>query len=374
MEAGALFNQLNGEFFTGVPDSLLRPICDYLMKEKGISASHVIAANEGNCVGLAAGYYLATGKTPVVYLQNSGIGNIANPVISLLNERVYGIPCLFLVGWRGEPGSKDEPQHSFQGMITHQLLNDMGIAAFTVRETTDQEELGEILEQVGLLLDKGKQAALVFTTKSIVNSEKQVYKNDFQLEREKAIHAILKWTGDDIIVASTGKISREVFEVREQRGERHEKDFLTVGSMGHSSSVALGIALAKPKRRIWCLDGDGALLMHMGALAVIGTSNVKNLVHIVFNNSAHESVGGLPTVMGRVNLCETAKSLGYSCAHRIDSKEGLEAVLEIVRGKRELAFIEVLTAMGSRADLGRPTISPEENKCGFMKYLEEDKE
>ncbi len=374
MEAGALFNQLNGEFFTGVPDSLLRPICDYLMKEKGISASHVIAANEGNCVGLAAGYYLATGKTPVVYLQNSGIGNIANPVISLLNERVYGIPCLFLVGWRGEPGGKDEPQHSFQGMITHQLLNDMGIAAFTVRETTDQEELGEILEQVGLLLDKGKQAALVFTTKSIVNSEKQVYKNDFQLEREKAIHAILKWTGDDIIVASTGKISREVFEVREQRGERHEKDFLTVGSMGHSSSVALGIALAKPKRRIWCLDGDGALLMHMGALAVIGTSNVKNLVHIVFNNSAHESVGGLPTVMGRVNLCETAKSLGYSCAHRIDSKEGLEAVLEIVRGKRELAFIEVLTAMGSRADLGRPTISPEENKCGFMKYLEEDKE
>lgn len=265
MNVDALFKQLDKEFFTGVPDSLLRPVCDYLMKEKGISHEHVIAANEGNCVGMAAGYYLATGKIPVVYLQNSGIGNIANPVISLLNQQVYEIPCLFLVGWRGEPGMKDEPQHSFQGMITHQLLSDIGVVPFTIRETTSPEELDCIFQQVHSLLDKGRQAALVFTADSLVNSEKQIYKNEFLLKRERAIQMILERTGEDVIVASTGKISREVFEVREQRGEEHQKDFLTVGSMGHSSSVALGIALARPDRRIWCLDGDGALLMHMGA-------------------------------------------------------------------------------------------------------------
>lgn len=373
MEVGALLNQLNGEFFTGVPDSLLRPLCDYLMKEKGLSAGHVIAANEGNCVGLAAGYYLATGKTPIVYLQNSGIGNIANPVISLLNEQVYGIPCLFLVGWRGEPGVKDEPQHCFQGLITHQLLKDMGITPFTVWEETTEEELKEFFQQIHLLLEKGKQAALVFTAKSLESSEKKSYQNDFSLKREAAIETILEWSKEDAVVASTGKISREVFEVRERRGEGHQKDFLTVGSMGHSSSVALGIALAKPERRVWCLDGDGALLMHMGAMAVIGSSHAENLIHVVFNNSAHESVGGLPTVMGSVNLCETAKSLGYTSVHQVHSVERLRAVLEEAREKRELVFIEVLTAIGSREDLGRPTLSPKENRWGFMKYLAEER-
>lgn len=372
MKVEEFFEGLNYDFFTGVPDSTLSPFCDYLMKEKGISSEHIIAANEGNCVGLAAGYYMATGKIPVVYLQNSGIGNILNPVVSLLNERIYKIPCLFFIGWRGEPGKKDEPQHKFQGEITQQLLQDIGITTFLIEATTTKEEWNSLLKVVDSMLAQGEQVAFLFTKGAIERETINQNRNSYEIIREEAIHELARFAKKDFFVASTGKISRELFAVREFMKQSHERDFLTVGSMGHCSSIALGIALQKPEQRIWCLDGDGALLMHMGAMAIIGASSVKNMVHVVFNNEAHESVGGYPTVIDNVNLKNLAKSMGYQKIYSVDSIKNLrEALLEIDK-YNELSFLEIRTAIGSRKDLGRPTSSPSENIKQFMSCLQLD--
>ncbi|MDE5547458.1 MAG: phosphonopyruvate decarboxylase, partial [Clostridia bacterium] len=234
------------DFFTGVPDSLLQPLCNYLMQKYGANnAHHIIAANEGNCVALAAGHYLATGKVPVVYLQNSGIGNIVNPVASLLNDKVYGIPCIFLVGWRGEPGVHDEPQHVFQGEVTVKLLEDIGIATCVLSKDTTEEQAAKQLEAWQPLLQAGKQVAFVVKKGTFTFDGKMTYKNDNPMLREEIIRRIVKAAGDDVIISTTGKASRELFELREEAGETHGKDFLTVGSMGHSSSIALKIAMEK---------------------------------------------------------------------------------------------------------------------------------
>ncbi len=369
MDVRELFNHLKYDFYAGVPDSTLRPVCDYLMEKKGISAHHIIAANEGNCVGLAAGYYMATGKIPVVYLQNSGLGNIANPVISLLNGQVYGIPCLFLVGWRGEPGIPDEPQHIFQGQVTKILLDDMDVIPFYVSDLSTKDDVENMLSEVDELLKQKRQVALVFSKKALTSDSKKKYQNAYSLNRETTIKKILKWSGEDVVVASTGKISRELFEIREENKQGHQRDFLTVGSMGHSSSIALGIAMHKPDIRIWCLDGDGAVLMHMGAIALIGASNPNNLVHVVFNNAAHESVGGLPTVMHQVKLHDMARAAGYQRVYQVEHSSELEVILNRVREEKLLTFIEIKTAIGSRDDLGRPTVSPQDNLKDFMNYL-----
>lgn len=370
MTVEEFFEGLRYEFFTGVPDSTLSPICDYLMRHKGLSKEHIIAANEGNCVGLAAGYYMATGKVPVIYLQNSGIGNLVNPIASLLNEKIYRIPCLFLVGWRGEPGVHDEPQHLFQGEITHRLLEDLGVHTFTVSKSTTQEMWQAMMAQVDALLAARKQAAIVISKGAITADIKGDYGNSYSLMREKAISQIVAQAPDDIFVASTGKIARELFAVRETLHQDHAKDFLTVGSMGHCSSIALEIALQKPERRVWCLDGDGALLMHMGAMAVIGSFAPANMVHVVFNNESHESVGGYPTAIGSVDLCKVAQNVGYQSVHMADTADSLQQRLAEIRGQSALTLLEIRTAIGSRADLGRPTISPEENMKHFMLGLQ----
>lgn len=355
------------EFFAGVPDSQLKVLCSYLMDEYGLDAAHhVIAANEGNAVGLAAGYHLATGGTPVVYLQNSGLGNIVNPVASLLNEKVYGIPCLFIVGWRGEPGVHDEPQHIFQGEITLPLLDTLDIPYFIIDKGTAQEKVAAKLEEYRGLFARGKQAAFVVRKGALEYSGKTVYRNDHSMSREEAIGCIAAAAGEDVIVSTTGKASRELFEYREAHGQGHGHDFLTVGSMGHSSSIALGIAIQKRDRRVWCLDGDGAALMHLGALAVIGAKGPCNMVHIVLNNEAHESVGGMPTVADKVDLCAIARACGYPNAVSVDTRPGLERALAEVRGAKELTFLEVKCALGAREELGRPTRTPEENKEAFM--------
>ena len=288
MKVKKLVEIIGSDFYTGVPDSQLKALCNYLMATYGIDPNHhIIAANEGNCTALAAGYYLATGKVPAVYMQNSGEGNIINPVASLLNDKVYAIPVVFIVGWRGEPGIHDEPQHIYQGEVTLKLLEDMDIATFVIGKETTDEEAEKAMDNFRMILAQGKDVAFVIRKGALTDAPKVEYRNDNTMVREEIIRHIVNVSGEDPVVSTTGKASRELFEIREANGQGHQYDFLTVGSMGHSSSIALGVALNKPDRKIWCIDGDGAVLMHMGSLAIVGAVKPKNLVHVVINNEAH---------------------------------------------------------------------------------------
>ncbi len=367
MKVKKLLEIIGADFYTGVPDSQLKALCDYLMNTYGIDKKHhIIAANEGNCVGLAAGYHLATGKVPVVYMQNSGEGNIINPLASLLNDKVYAIPMIFVIGWRGEPGIHDEPQHIYQGQVTVRLMEDMDVATFVIGKDTTDAELQTAVNDFKKLLENGKQVAFIVRKGALEYSEKVKYTNGNTMLREEIIQHIVKVSGEDPIVSTTGKASRELFETREANGQSHKYDFLTVGSMGHSSSIALGVALNKPDRKIWCVDGDGAVLMHMGSMAVIGTNAPDNLVHIVINNGAHETVGGMPTVAEKIDVVAIAKACGYPNAVCVDSFEALDIELNKAKVKNELSLIEVKCSIGARADLGRPTTTALENKENFM--------
>lgn len=370
MQVEQFVNIIGSEFYTGVPDSQLKALCNYLMDRYGMdSGHHVIAANEGNCTALAAGYHLATGKVPVVYMQNSGEGNIINPVASLLNDKVYAIPCIFVVGWRGEPGVHDEPQHIYQGEVTVKLLEDMDIRTFILSKDTTEEELASGMKEFNKLLAEGKQVAFVVRKGALEFQGAVTYANEYTMLREDIIRKIMEVTGEDAIVSTTGKASRELFEIREAKGQSHGLDFLTVGSMGHSSSIALGIALQKPEKKIWIIDGDGAALMHMGSMAVLGANAPKNVVHIVINNGAHETVGGMPTVAGKINLVKIAEGCGYKKAVCVDNFEALEKALQEAKASECLKFIEVKCAIGARDDLGRPTTTARENKEAFMNYI-----
>ena len=368
-----LFEQHGVDFFTGVPDSQLKPFCNCLMERYGISDRHMIAANEGNCVGLAAGYHLATGKIPCVYLQNSGIGNIVNPVASLLNEKVYAIPSVFVVGWRGEPGVKDEPQHIFQGEVTLKLLEDLQIRTAIISPETTEAELTAVMNEFDAVLNSGNSVAFVVRKGGLTSACKPVYKNDFTMLREDVIEKITVAAGEDVIVSTTGKASRELFEIRERQGRTHGTDFLTVGSMGHSSMIALGIAMNKPETKVWCIDGDGAVLMHMGAAAVIGSKKPQNMIHVVLNNGAHETVGGLPTVFGDIDFPAAAKACGYRSVLSASDEQSLSAALAQVKQAVGPVLLEVKVSLGSREDLGRPTTTAVENKQNFMNYLKECK-
>ncbi len=362
---------IGGDFYTGVPDSQLQPLCDFLFDKYSISSNHIIAANEGNCTALAAGYYFSTGKTPVVYMQNSGLGNIINPVASLMHNKVYNIPCIFIIGWRGEPGIIDEPQHVFQGEITTKLLDDIEIPYMIIRSDTTNIELEKKSNEFKTILDDGKNVAFIICKNALTTEKNVVYKNQYSIEREEAIRHIIAVADKDIIISTTGKTSRELYELREQNGQSHKYDFLTVGSMGHSSSIALGVALNKPSNKVWCIDGDGAALMHMGAMATIGSIRPKNLIHIVNNNEAHETVGGMPTVSNNINFVDIALACGYLNAVSVDNIIDLDKVLYDAKKADELTFIEVKSAIGSRKDLGRPTTTPKDNKVKFMEYLKE---
>ncbi|MDL2232639.1 phosphonopyruvate decarboxylase [Ruminococcaceae bacterium OttesenSCG-928-L11] len=364
--------QNNIDFFTGVPDSQLKELCDFLMKQYDeASGQHIIAHNEGGCVGLAAGSYLSTGSVPCVYMQNSGIGNAINPIASLTSPDVYGIPMLFVIGWRGEPGTKDEPQHVYQGKVTLKLLKDMDITPFVIGRDTETTEVEEAMQRFQTLFAQGKSAAFVIEKGAFPAEEGYRYRNVYSLKREEAIEAIVASTTGDIIVSTTGKISRELFEIRERRGEGHGCDFLTVGSMGHSAMIALGVALQKPKRRVWCIDGDGAVLMHMGALSTIGARHPHNLNHVVLNNEAHETVGGMPTSAGISELEGIAASAGYRYVQTVESIESLQAELSAMQAIEGPGFLQVKVALGSRDDLGRPTTSTHDNKREFMDFLKE---
>ena len=370
MKVEKLMEIIGADFYTGVPDSQLKALCNCLMSTYGIDPKHhVIAANEGNCTALAAGYHLATGKVPVVYMQNSGEGNIINPVASLLNDKVYAIPMVFIVGWRGEPGVHDEPQHIYQGEVTIRLLEDMGIATFVIGKETTDAEVESAMAGFRNVLAQGKDVAFVVRKVALSYDGKVVYKNDNVMAREEIIRHIVAVSDEDPIVSTTGKASRELFEIREANGQSHKYDFLTVGSMGHSSSIALGVALNKPERKIWCVDGDGAVLMHMGAMAVVGANAPKNLVHVVINNGAHETVGGMPTVASKMDLVAIAKACGYPKAVSVDTFDALDRELKLAKAAQELTLIEVKCSICARDDLGRPTTTALENKINFMNNL-----
>lgn len=357
------------DFFTGVPDSLLKDICAYI-SDNVPEERHIIAANEGASVGLAVGSYLASGKVPLVYMQNSGFGNTINPVLSIADDAVYGIPMLLLIGWRGEPGVKDEPQHIKQGAVSEELLKAMHIPYQILHQESDVASvLDKALETT---ITKGKPYALLVRKGTF---DKYKLKNDrtsfYPLDREGAIKLIISLLGkDDIVVSTTGKTSREVFEHRVALGQSHEKDFLTVGAMGHTSSIAMGIAIEKKNRNVICLDGDGSILMHMGSLAINGMmGDLKNFKHIVINNGAHDSVGGQPTVGFDVDFSKVADACGYTLSATASSVEEVKEKLNRVMNHNGKAFLEIKVNKGAREDLGRPTKTPKENKAAFQEFL-----
>ena len=358
-------------FFTGVPDSLLKPLNDTLFAQFGTNGRHIVAANEGGAVALAAGHYIATGKPALCYMQNSGIGNAVNPIASLLSDHVYGIPCVFVVGWRGEPGVKDEPQHALQALITRELLETVGLRVFELEKTTSPDAFQAMLSQCAPLLASGKSVAFVVHKGGFTGAPQVRFPDAGTLAREDALNELLAVSdGGDIFVSTTGKTSREVFELRERLGQDHAHDFLTVGSMGHAGMIALAIALEKPDRTVWCLDGDGAALMHMGALIVERQQQAPNLIHILLNNGAHESVGGMPVAGGSLRFAPVAEALGFNC-YTADSAETLRTLLPRLRAAAsgKPRFMEILLRQGSRADLGRPTLTPKENLSGLMRTL-----
>ena len=359
------------DFYAGVPDSLLKNLCAYITDHADV-VHNIIAANEGGAIGLAAGHYLATSQIPVVYMQNSGEGNIINPLASLTDPDVYNIPVLLVIGWRGKPGVHDEPQHVKQGKVTTGLLNVMGID-YTVL-SKDEEKAEEQIKKAVAFMQTTKQCyALViekdtFDTYTLQNVEK----NYLTMCREEAIQAVAAALGDkDVIVSTTGMISRELFEYRTTMNQGHERDFLTVGSMGHASQIALGIALAQEGRKVWCFDGDGASIMHMGSMAIVAQKAPKNYVHVVFNNGAHDSVGGQPTVGLNINLPAVATAVGYKYVYSIESKDRLKELLENLKEIEGPVFLEVKVKKGNRKDLGRPTTTPIQNKEALMAFLKD---
>lgn len=373
IEPAQLWNALTGsgiEFFTGVPDSLLKDFIAYL-SDHADPARHVTAANEGGAVALATGYHLATGGIAAVYLQNSGLGNTVNPLTSLADPEVYGIPVLLIVGWRGRPGVHDEPQHRKQGAITLEQLGVLGIPTVVLDDEVEDVDTA-IRGLVQQALAASRPVALVVPPGRLAPYKRagSPAAPRFGQRREAAIEAVLATVGaSDVVVCTTGMASREVFEYRARAGDGHGRDFLTVGGMGHASQIALGLALAQPDRTVVCLDGDGAAIMHLGALAVIGTRGPANLRHVILNNGAHDSVGGQPTAGLDVDLVAIATACGYRAVRRVESLAEIPDAIAALASTPGPTLLEVRVDLGARADLGRPTATPAENKAELMAFL-----
>jgi len=354
-------------FFSGVPDSLLRDFCAFLSRHAG-EPGHIVAANEGGAVALAAGYHLATGKIPLVYMQNSGLGNAINPLLSLADAEVFSIPMVLLIGWRGRPGELDEPQHIKQGRVQNALLEAIGIN-YWVLENDYEHKVRELIRYACL----EKRPVALVCPKGFWEQECPPAADEpsYELTRERALEVITEAFSDSAFVSTTGKASRELFEIRKKRGEGHERDFLTVGSMGHCSQIALSIALFREKKHVVCVDGDGALLMHAGSLPVIGAQRPKNLLHILINNGVHESVGGQKTVAFNFDFSRIAKEFGFKCVSFVETEKELVSGLGKCKNTEGPNFIEVRVSPGSRKDLGRPSVAPIKNKELFMWFLRE---
>lgn len=357
------------DYFCGVPDSLLKDFCAYI-SDNVDSRNHTITANEGNAIAMAAGYNLATGKVPLVYMQNSGLGNSINPLVSLADREVYSVPMLLLIGWRGQPGVKDEPQHIKQGKVTLSLLDSIGLKYQILQ--ADPEMLNEELTNLLSHIRSNNEPAAFIVKKNTFDKYTGIPSEQPAngLTREEAIKTIVeRLEHSSIIVSTTGKASRELYEIRNDTGRSHESDFLTVGSMGHTSSIALSISHAKPDRHVVCLDGDGSLIMHMGALTTVGCSSPRNFKHVLLNNGAHESVGGQPTAGFNVNFCSIASACGYKYAESASNLKDLKNLLDDFLGNDGPSFLEVKLGLSSRPELGRPKTTPLENKNEFIRFI-----
>ena len=339
-------NNKGMDFFAGVPDSLLKELCACI-KENSESDKNIITANEGNAVAIACGRYLSTNKIGVVYMQNSGLGNIVNPLLSLIDEDVYKVPELFIIGYRGEPGVHDEPQHVKQGKLTLPLLDTLNVK-YEILGENYQEQIDRAYEY---MRNTSKPYALVVRKGMFSSYKMKKEDNNYSMSREESLGEILSsLNDDDFVVSTTGKTSREIFEIREQRKQGHGNDFLTVGSMGHTSSIALGMSLGTDKK-VYCIDGDGSFIMHMGASAIVAKNEKDNLRYILINNGAHESVGGQPTVALDIDIKKILEAVGFNKVYESkDLKELKENLIEL-RNNAKSAMI-VYTHQGSRDNLG----------------------
>ncbi len=357
------------DFFAGVPDSLLKNFCAYVT-DNAPAEKHIISANEGSATGLACGYHFATGRIPMIYMQNSGEGNMVNPLMSIADPDVYSVPMLIVIGWRGEPGVHDEPQHVKQGKVTCTLLDAMQVPYEILSE--NEEDLPAQFEKAYKYI-KENNAQYAFVIRKGTFDEYKLQKNEAvngNMSREEAIEKImLSAAPSTAFVSTTGMASRELYELRDKHGMSHEKDFLTVGGMGHASQIALTIAMNKKDRQVYCIDGDGAAIMQMGGMATIGSRKPNNYVHFILNNGAHDSVGGQPTVGRQIDLCAIARGCGYENVVKAETPEALEAVLKDQKTKEMLTFVEVIVTKGARKDLGRPKSTPIENKKALMSFL-----
>ena len=365
-----LLSEYGIEFYAGVPDSLLKNLCAYIT-DNADKKNNIIAANEGGAIGLAAGYHLATGGIPVVYMQNSGLGNTINPLLWLTDKEVYNMPVLLVIGWRGEPNVHDEPQHIKQGKVTIPLLDCMGIRNEIIADNENDLQT-QIANAVNYMKTTNEVFALVvkkgtFDSYKLKNNRQY----DYALEREEAIQMVAaSMDKKAVVVSTTGKISRELFEYRENSEHAHHRDFLTVGSMGHASQIALGIALNKPDRNIYCFDGDGAVIMHMGSMGIVGEMAPKNFFHIVFNNGAHDSVGGQPTIGLNIDIPNIAACYGYKKVISVEKREELQEILTSLAANEGPVLLEIKVKKGSRDNLGRPTTTPIENKTALMDFIQ----
>ncbi len=360
----------NGISFTcGVPDSLLKNFCACIADD----GEDIIGANEGSCVALGIGHHLATGGVPLIYLQNSGFGNTMNPLLSLADKEVYAIPMLMMIGWRGEPEVKDEPQHVKQGRVSEALLESMEIPYVILSDDQHQAEK-QVQEAFRVMKGESTPYALLVRKGTFDKYKSQGEEEPVAnyMNREAAIELMLsKMDESDIVVSTTGKSSREVFEIRVKHGSGHARDFLTVGGMGHASQIALGIAVSRPDRKVYCLDGDGAMIMHMGSAAIIGTQQVPNYRHIIVNNGCHESVGGQPSVGFEINFQKITEACGYKKTHLATNEEQLNQIWETFAAESGPTMLEVRTTKDSRTDLGRPTTTPRMNKEDYMRNLQQ---
>jgi phosphonopyruvate decarboxylase len=358
-------------FWCGVPDSLLKPFLAYV-SDRADAGTHLITANEGASVGVAAGFHLSTGKLPLVYMQNSGLGNAINPLLSLADEKVYGIPMLVMIGWRGEPGTKDEPQHIKQGICTTEMLDSMAIPYIVLDsdEVKAKEQLSRLTKDC---ISKSCPHVILVREGTFSSWKKKTSDNtqSLELSREDALTILANFVGpSDLVVSTTGKLSRELYELRDNTGKSHQTDFYTVGSMGHSSAIAFGLSLGlTDDRNVFCFDGDGAVLMHMGTLSTIGSQKPQRFRHIVFNNGVHESVGSQPTTGFSIDFPAIASACGYEWTRRVYKESDLRAAMEEMLKQDGLSFLEVQVAVRTRDDLGRPKTTPSENKVRFMQNI-----
>ena len=369
INAKTFINELNKvgiEFYTGVPDSLMSEFSKSLHFDFD-DKNHVIATNEGSALAMCMGYNLATNKIPLIYMQNSGLGNFVNPYTSLLHKDIYNIPFILLVGWRGEPGLQDEPQHIFQGKITLDLLKLLDIDYIIIDNNTDLES---ITKKIRESINSRYPLALV-VRKNTFEKDERVFENNNSLpKRNEALKKILDLFDEKTLyISTTGKLSRELYEIR-KNSEQTPNDLYVVGGMGHASSIAYGINQNLNENKVVCLDGDGSLLMHMGSLGIIGQSNMKNFIHVIFNNSSHESVGGQPNIYDQIDSNGLAKSLGYKSVLIVKNYEEFDHInIENFDGP---TFIEVKVQNSSDKNLLRPDKTPEENKRNFMEKINND--